>query len=777
MVQIARSVEAAGNAVARFAVTRKWLTLFLCVLVTLIGGYGAQNLKFSGDYQIFFGSENPELKTFLEFEGTFGKADNIIFVVIPKEGDIYQPRVIEAVHDITTQAWLIPLVSRVDSLTNFQHTYAEGDELIVEDLIFDKSEIAQAGQMARLKRIAENEPLLHKFVTSENGSATLINTVLQVDRKIASNVIDTAERAKEIRLEMMEKFPEVEIKLIGANMLSSAFTTVAEKDSATLIPLMYLIIIVVMLVVLRSILATLAGLCIVILSTIFGMGVGGWLGVELTPISIAAPTIILTIAIADAVHIISALRQRMLRGMEKTQAIIEATATNTFPVSITSITTIAGFLSLNFSDAPPFHHLGNISAAGIMMAWFLSLTFLPAFLKLVPLGYKQKEGASVKNSPMKALGSVILARKNTAFGITVIACLVSIAMVPRLEFNDMWSKYFAPSLDIRQWIDGTQPHFGTDTIEFVIDSGKPQAVLEPEFLEDVKAFSDYLRTQDNIVHVYSVSDVMKRLNKNLNEDREEFYEIPASRKKASQYLLVYELSLPYGLDLNDRIDIDRQKTRVTIYHKDISTVEARTLINDALAWFDANKGVKTTNISATGVSPLFNYIADRNLESMAQGGIILIIAIFLIMAISFKSVGIGVLSLALNIIPILVAVGIWAVISGQIGFSIAVVGAVAIGLVIDYTVHLISKYTSARKHQGKSNHDSILYAFDTAGTAIVATTVILVAGFGLLSTSVFKPNADLGLLTAIAITLAMVINFLVMPALLSFNAKRKEITS
>lgn len=773
MVQIARSVEAAGNALARFSVKRKWLTILLCVLVTMIGGYGGQHLKFSGDYQIFFGSENPELKTFLQFEGTYGKADNIAFVVIPKEGDIYQPRVIEAVHDITTQAWLLPFVSRVDSLTNFQHTYAEGDELIVEDLIFDKSEIEQPGQMQRLQNIAENEPLLHKFITSPNGTATIINAVLQVDRKNAGDVLGAAAQAKEISAQIMEDYPNLEIKLIGANMISSAFTQVAEQDSATLIPLMYLVIIVVMLLVLRSIIATITGVVLVILSTIFGMGIGGWLGVELTPISIAAPTIILTIAIADSVHVIAALRQRMLRGMEKTQALIEATATNAFPITITSITTIVGFLSLNFSDSPPFNHLGNITAAGIFMAWILSLTFLPAMLRLLPLGYKLKEGAAEKGSLMKNVGAAILAKRNAALGVTVIGCLVAIAMIPRIEFNDVWSKYFAPSIDIRQSIDATQPHFGTDTIEFVINSGTPGAVLEPEFLNDVKAFSEYLRAQDVVVHVYSVSDIMKRLNKNLNEDKEEFYEIPATRKKASQYLLVYELSLPYGLDLNDRIDIDRQQTRITVNHSDMSTVEARTLIKDAQAWFDANKRTDSS-VSATGTSSLFNYIADRNIESMAQGGIFLIIAIFLIMAISFKSLGIGVLSLFLNIIPILVAVGIWAVISGTVGFSIAVVGAVAIGLVIDYTVHLISKYTSARKHQGKSNSESILYAFDTAGTAIVATTVILAAGFGLLSTSAFKPNADLGLLTAIAITLAMVINFLVMPALLSFNQKRKE---
>ena len=317
MAQIARNVEWWGERVAKFAATRKLLTIFLCIMLTLIGGYGAKNLSFSGDYQIFFGEENPELQRFLNFEATYGKADNVSFVIIPKEGDIYQPHVIEAVYDITAQAWNLPFVSRVDSLTNFQHTFAKGDDLIVEDLIFDKEEIELPNQMLRLKSVAENEPLLHKFITAPDGGATIVNSILQVDRSIAEDVLGTAAMAREIRDKIKEKYPNIEVKLTGASMLSSAFSEVGMKDSETLIPAMYLIIIIVMLIVMRSILAMVSGLFIIILSTIFGMGLGGWTGVELTPLSISAPTIILTIAIADAVHILSAFRQHMYSGINK----------------------------------------------------------------------------------------------------------------------------------------------------------------------------------------------------------------------------------------------------------------------------------------------------------------------------------------------------------------------------------------------------------------------------------------------------------------------------
>lgn len=767
MAKIARNVERQGNRVAEFATTRKFLTIFLCIMLTLIGGYGAKNLSFSGDYQIFFGEKNPELQRFLNFEATYGKADNVSFVIIPKEGDIYQPHVIEAVYDITAQAWNLPFVSRVDSLTNFQHTFAKGDDLIVEDLIFDKEEIELPNQMLRLKRVAENEPLLHKFITAPDGGATIVNSILQVDRSIAEDVLGTAEMAREIRDKIKEKYPNIEVKLTGASMLSSAFSEVGMKDSETLIPFMYLIIIIVMLIMMRSILAMVSGLFIIILSTIFGMGLGGWTGVELTPLSISAPTIILTIAIADAVHILSAFRQYMCSGIKKQEAIVKAVATNIFPVTLTSITTAIGFLSLNFSDSPPFHHLGNMTAAGIFMAWVLSLTLLPAMINLLPLKYEAFNSESSKSSIILSIGKIIYKYRNKAFFGTVFFCIASIALIPRLELNDVWSKYFSPGIDIRDSIDATRPFFGTDNIEFIINSGKPQGVLEPEFLDDINRFTIWLKAQPEVAHVYAISDVMKRLNKNLNADDEKFYRIPDNRKLASQYLLVYELSLPYGLDLNDRININRQSTRVTTTIKDVSTVEARTLNEKAVKWMEKNNSSGAVTI-ATGNVSLFNYIADRNIQSMIKGSLFLIAAIFLIMAVSFKSFGVGFLSVVLNTVPILATFGLWAIISGTVGFSIAIVGAVAIGLVIDDTVHLISKFMQAYRHKSKSFRDSILYAFEVSGTAIFATTIILSAGFALLATSSFKPNTDMGLVTGIAILLAMFINFLVLPTLLSF---------
>ena len=235
-------------------------------------------------------------------------------------------------------------------------------------------------------------------------------------------------------------------------------------------------------------------------------------------------------------------------------------------------------------------------------------------------------------------------------------------------------------------------------------------------------------------------------------------------------MLLFELSLPYGLDLNNRVDIDRQSTRVTATMKDISTTDTKAFIADARAWFAENGNGYQLDI--TGSKVLFAFVAQRNIEAVFEGALYLVAAIFVILAVTFGSIRVGLVSLVPNALPILTAFGVWALLVGVVGFSVAAVGAVAVGLIVDYTVHFLSKYYRARRTDGKSVEDAVRYAFDTAGVAIFLTTVILVAGFSILVTSAFKLNADLGLLTAIAIVLAMIINFTLLPAMFLLADRR-----
>ncbi|MEO1035388.1 MAG: efflux RND transporter permease subunit, partial [Pseudomonadota bacterium] len=382
----ANAQEQLGRTVAETSIRYRWQVIFATVVVSLGIGYGASSLRFASDYRVFFGPNNPDFVANELAQATFGKPDNLVFVVIDPDGDVYTKDTLTAVHRLTEASWRLPYISRVDSLTNFQNTVGDRDDLIVEDLVYDPNALT-ALRIAAIRQVAKTEPLINGFVVSRDGAATAVNAVVQIPGDVPNASSSVAEKAREIRAEILQDHPDLEIHLTGVAALSAAFEQAGIKDSSTLIPLVYLLILVVMFVTLRSVSAVVSSLMLIALSTIVGMGVGGFSGVALTPISLSAPTIILTIAVADAIHLIAGVRTAMRDGLDKRDAIVASTALNFTPILITSVTTIVGFLTLNFSDSPPFHHLGNMSAAGIAVAWLLSVTFLPALLVSLPLRF------------------------------------------------------------------------------------------------------------------------------------------------------------------------------------------------------------------------------------------------------------------------------------------------------------------------------------------------------------------------------------------------------
>ncbi|MFM2043310.1 MAG: hypothetical protein RLY86_1886 [Pseudomonadota bacterium] len=763
-----RGAERIGRRVAVWSIKARWVVIPLTILVCLVIAYGASALRFAGDYRVFFGPDNPDFIANERAQGTFGKNDNVAFVLIPKGASIYTPDTLQAVHALTEGAWRLPYVSRVDSLTNFQNTIGRGDDLIVSDLVPEPDRLTRE-HLIEIRRTAETEPLLNGFVVSRDGAATVVNAVVQIPAGVPNAASLVAEAARDLRATILADHPDHQIHITGVASLSAAFEQAGMKDAATLIPAVYLLILVVMFLTLRSVAAVIASLLVIALSTLVAMGAGGWMGVQLTPISLSAPTIILTIAVADAIHLIAGIRNRMREGQDRYTAIIDSLALNFAPIAITSATTVVGFLTLNFSDSPPFHHLGTITAAGVLAAWLLTILFLPALLSLLPMG-RTAGSAQDRMTVVDAIANLVIARPHHVLVGTLAFSLGAVAFIPTLRLNDQWSQYFDKSLEFRQAIDATEPYFGSDQVEFILDPGAPGAVTDPAFLARVDAFATWLRTRPEVAHVYAVSDIMKRLNRTLNSDDPAFYRLPEQGDLAGQYLLVYELSLPRGLDLTNRVDIDRRSTRVTATMRDISTEETRAFLSAARDWFDRNGN--GFQMEATGSKVLFAFVAERNITAMFEGAAWLVGAILVILALSFRSLGVGLISLVPNALPILATFGVWALLVGTVGFSVAAVGAVAVGLIVDYSVHFLAKYLRARREDGADVPDAVRYAFRTAGAAIFATTVILAAGFAVLATSTFKLNADLGLLTALAIVFAMLVNFLLLPSLFLTLAQR-----
>lgn len=742
----------------------RWLIIFATLLVTVGIASGGQHLSFSNNYRDFFSESNPELQAFEEFQDTYTKNDNFFYTIVPPSGDVFNNETLSLVEEMTQAAWQISHSLRVDSITNFQHTYAEEDDLIVENLVEDASNLSPA-ELEEKRQIALAEPLLRNQLVTADSRAISVNIVVQYPQLAMDELPITVGEVRALRDTMKEKYPGHEIKITGVSMLNVAFQEAGFGDVTTMIPTMYLILLLLMVVMVRSVSGTLTTLVMIFFASAISMGVAGFGGVALTPISLSAPTIILTLAIADAVHILMTMRNSMQAGMEKREAIIEAVRVNFLAVMVTSLTTAIGFLALNFSDAPPFWHLGNMSAVGIVAAWLMSITFLPAMISFMPFRVKEKPSQGDKGFYARLAAFVVRNNKKLFYGIGAAAIAVVMA-IPQIELNDQWTEYFDQRIEFRRDADYSNDYFGFYPIEFSVLAPGEGGVSDPAYLAKLDEFTKWARAQDNVSHVYSISDIMKRLNRNMHADNADYYSLPDNRDLAAQYLLLYEISLPYGLDLNDRINIDKSASRVTVTMKNISTADTKTFLNNSRAWIAENAPSYMKATVPTSAQVMFSYVAERNVESMITGNIIAILAIGIIMIFALKSTSLGLLSIVPNGLPILVAFGVWALLVGTVGFSVAAVASVSLGIVVDDTVHFLSKYVRGMREKGYDRAGAIRYAFETVGSALVVNTVILVVGFAYLATSNFKVNADMGLLTALAISFALIFDFLFLPALM-----------
>ena len=287
---------------------------------------------------------------------------------------------------------------------------------------------------------------------------------------------------------------------------------------------------------------------------------------------------------------------------------------------------------------------------------------------------------------------------------------------------------------------------------------------EPDFLQKVQAFADWYRQQPGVKQVSVIADTFKRLNKNMHGDDANWYKLPQERNLAAQYLLLYEMSLPYGLDLNNQVNLNKSATRVSVSLETISTSEILALEQRAINWMEKNAPELVTQ----GASPslMFSNIGMRNIKSMLTGTVVALIVISMILIFALRSFKLGMLSLIPNLAPAGMAFGVWALLVGEVGLSISVVAAMTLGIVVDDTVHFLSKYLRARREQGLNAEDAVRYAFSSVGIALWVTTLVLVAGFMVLAQSHFQLNSGMGLLTAVTISIALFIDFLFLPPLL-----------
>ena len=738
------------------------LVIAVCLLLAIVATAGASRLTSNPDNRVFFGENNPELQALEALENTYTRTDNVFIAMAPENGTVASPEFLTAIREITEAAWQIPFSTRVDSLANFQNTSAAGDDLLVESLIDPEAAITQQHATEVVEIALRKEYLVDRLISAD-ATVTGVNITLLKPDNNNDAVHEVVDYTNDLVAQYEARYPDINFYLTGGAPFDVAFAVLPNSEGAVLIPVMFALILLIVGLALRTVWATFSVMLLILLSVSVAMGLSGWAGAVLNAGTTGAPIIIPTLSVAHCVHLLVTIRQRMAQGWEQKSAVVESLRINLAPIFITSATTAIGFLTLNFSDAPPFRLLGNIVATGVMAGFVLSVTLLPALLSLVKI--KPSNAQSPLRNIMSGIGSFVVRFNKPLLWITGSIVLVLSLGSFKIKLDDNFLTYFSEKFEIRRDTDFIEQNLtGLNAIEWSIPALDEGGVSDPAYLTAVDNFIAWLNEQPKVTNVGGISTTIKDLNKSMNGDNDDFRTIPESRELAAQYLLLYEMSLPYGLDLNNTIDVAKSQSRVVALVRNASSADLRDLNRRAEHWLKENAPQQFAK--GSGLSMIFAYISERNINSMLFGSLIALVLISFILCFALRSIKVGLISLIPNLVPAAMALGFWGYAVGVAGLSIAVVVAVTLGIVVDDTVHFLSKYLRARREQGMTPPQAIVNTFETVGVALWITSITLITGFLVLYWSGFKVNSEMGILTAVTIAFALIADYFLLPSVL-----------
>jgi hypothetical protein len=761
----------------------------LSLLLVAAVSYGAKFVWFNGDYRLFFKPDYPQLLAHERQQHAFTKSDNVSFILAPADGEVFTRKTLAAVEQLTADCWKIPHSIRVDSITNFQYTRAAGDELATADLVRDAAALSDA-QLAERRAVALAEPYLVGGLISDKGHVTAVNVRLELpERADAPNTgtPEVMEYVRRMQREFETAHADIRMYLMGLVPVNQGFVDLAQQDAETLAPIMFVVVLLVLGVFFRSFSATFVTLLVILFSLTMSVGFMGWIGYAANQVNVSAPTLILTLAVSDSVHLLLPYLEGLGQGRGRLESMEDSLRVNLAPVFFTNFTTAVGFVGLNFSDSPPFLELGNIAAFGVMATMLLTFTLLPGVMTALPVRKRgriyfseseQRAEAGDKNRSVPfflgeeahwrivdRICEFALANRRPMFRTVLVLSLGFASLIPLNDLNDDTVEYFEKGVPLRDSLDFVEDNLtGVDAIGYELSSGEPGGINDPAFLARVEAFAQWWRAQPETTHVLSFTDIIKRLNRSMHDDDPAWYRIPEERDLAAQYVLLYELSLPVGLDLNTLVNFDKSALRFVVSVKNQASRELIGLDARARAWLDANAPGMAG--PGTGVSMIFAHLSQSNIYSMMEGALVSAILISMTMILSLRSFKFGLVSLVPNLLPAAVAYGIWGLLVGQVNLAVAAVFSVSSGIVIDDTIHFLSKYLRARRVDGKSPADAVRYSFSTTGTALFVNTAVLVLGFLVLTVSHFTVNSSLGMMTALIIGIALFFDLFFLPALL-----------
>ena len=745
----------------------------LCIIISLLIlaglAQGLSKINFNPDINAFFPENDTLTTSHLSIEDTYSSMDNAVIGIGVKEGTVFTNEVLSLIEDLTERAWKTPHSLRVDSLSNYSYVSADGDDLYIEPFL-EGSSTYDLKTLKEKELIIEEEELAYGAIISKDKKTSLINIVFDPPRKdIEAEYQESLNYVLGFLEEARKNHPEVDLIISGIVYMEYQSPMLLKAQMPKLMPTAILVILLTLFLLLRSLVAVAGSFLVILMSVVSAMGSIGFMSGDIAQPFIMVPILIATLAVADCVHLFTLYFQNLDSSRKSKEAMLESLKLNLQPLFLTSLTTAIGFLSLNLAPVEPLRGIGNGVAVGVFLAFIFTVLLLAPIVSY--FNVKQSKNINFQKNIARKLGRFSIKNyKKLLVIVPVISCFL-MAFIPLNKTNDnpleFYSERYTTSAADSKWI--SQRIGGTFPVSYELNS--QGIVSDPEFLREVDKFSEWLASNKEVLHVSSLSKIMKNLNKTLHGKQEEWNIIPTEPDLSAQYLFFYEMSLPYGLDLTNSISQNKESIKLVASLKELGSLEYREFAKKVENYASQNMPEDMVSIG-TGTRPIFAFMSNMLITQLIYAlgiGIVLITATIILF---FRSLRYGMLTSVTNLLPIGVAFGIWAIVSGEISMLVGIGMGTTLGIIVDFTVHFLSKYLHARRQKNLSAEEAVEYAFETVGFALIITSFSLILGFLVLLQAFFIPIHGFVLFSSIAFLSALIIDLLLFPALLITWDKR-----
>ena len=756
---------------AKLLIKYRYLSIGLVLIAVCLLATGLTKLTFNPDLETYFPEGHPAVIRYNEIDDMFIPTDNLIIAVHSNEGTLFNGDSLKVIEELTKKSWTIPYSVRVDSLTNYSYVKSVNDDLIVEPFI-EEAEKKSIEFFEKRENLVAGEDIIYKSLISEDKKTSVVSIIVDPP---GPNKEDQNSELINYILGFIEPIKEsnenLDIRLLGNPYLDYISPRIVKAEMPVVMPLMLLLIFFIVFLMIRSYVAVLATFVVILMSLIATFGSIGILGNPLNQMVTTIPILIITLALADCIHLFSIYFQNRIKGISSKESMEKSLEMNIQPLFLTTISTCIGFLCLNFIEVAPLRDFGNAVAIGIGFAFIFTIFFIAPIVSFFEVKTASKVTKQTRFST--SVGSFILKNGNKLiFSITSISFLILLC-IPMNELDEnptqMYAEGFTSFSSDTLWLD--EKLSVTFPVNFLATNEEGQ-VSDPDFLKILDKFSVWLEEREQVNHVTSLANNMKNLNKSMHGDDPEWKKIPENADLSAQYLFFYEMSLPMGLDLNSSISQDRKSTKISATLKDMSANEFKEFNNEVLGYLRQNN-LENMISEPSSFRVIFTYMVEAIVNSLLYGLFIGILLITLIIGLFFRSYLLPALSIFPNILPIGMGFGLWGLFVGDVGFMVAVGMGSTLGVIVDFTVHFLSKYELARKEFKKSVEESVIYSFETVGFALIIMTVVLALGFSVLNLVTFIPIQDFAKFSVICFIGGLIINFLFLPNLLMKFDKRK----